>query len=143
MGVLTRELSALYAAYHAGEDVSAAAAADPVCGLCGVAAEQLAGDVLEQQAPTGSGRWPGRRRCWSCRRIVRARCSRIIAGAQSGDRVGCGVDRAAQGVKPASRHDAVHDVLAAWGVLLSRLSGQDDVVIGCRWPIGRRRRSKA
>ena len=50
MGVLMRELGALYGAYRAGRSGSAGAAAGAVRGLCGVAAGWLAGEVLEQQA---------------------------------------------------------------------------------------------
>ena len=82
MGVLIRELSALYGAYARGE-------ADPLPDLSVQYADYAVwqrkvdgrGDCCESRESTGSGRWRERRRCWSCRRIMRDRRSRIMPAA--------------------------------------------------------------
>ena len=77
MGVLIRELSALYGAF-AGE-------ADPLPELEMQYADYavwqrqwMEGEMLQQQASTGKRRWRERRRCWSCRRTMRGRRSRTM-----------------------------------------------------------------
>ena len=49
MGVLIREVAALYEAYSAGSRVAAGRVADSVCGLRAVAAGVAAGEELERQ----------------------------------------------------------------------------------------------
>ena len=56
-----------------------AAGLGAVCRLCGVAAAvDGRRDCCASRASTGSGRWRARRRCWSCRRIIRDRRSRSM-----------------------------------------------------------------
>ena len=139
MGVLIRELSALYGAFLRG-------AADPLPELPVQYADYavwqrqwLEGEVLEQQAAYWKRRWPARRRCWSCRRTSRARRSRTYAGALRWS--WCWPKQLTAGLKELSRrhgHDPVHDAAGGLGGLLARLSGQDDVVIGT--PMANRQR---
>ena len=84
MGVLFRELSALYAAFSDGRRVAAAGAADPVRGLrASGSASSCGARCWSGSSPTGGSGWRARRRCWSCRPTARARRCRRYRGARS------------------------------------------------------------
>ena len=140
MGVLVRELSALYDAYRSGD-------ADPLPPLAIQYADYAAwqrrgsaGASCKSRARTGSARWracAGAAGAADRSRASRAARSRRAAARWSSMRS----SRAAQGAEPASRYDAVHDAAGARGPRCSsRLSGQADVVVGT--PVANRTRAE-
>ena len=133
MGVLFRELAALYAAFARGRGVAAAAAAGAVRGLRRVAARAAAGRGAGAAAGVLEGRsWPARPSCWSCPRTARAppcRRSAARAGLRPAARGRCWSGwrrwRAREGAT------LYMVLLAAFQVLLSPLQrAADDVVVG-------------
>ena len=83
MGIFTNELSTLYGAFLRGE-------ADPLPELEVQYADYavwqrkwMEGEVCSSRRSTGRGRWRGRRRCWSCRRIMRGRQQQDYARGRS------------------------------------------------------------
>ena len=140
MGVLMKELSALYGAFVRGEDDPSAGAERAVCGLCGVAAEvdegeilQAAGGVLEE------GRWRERRQLLE----LPTDHARPAQQDYAGGIVELVLDEElTAGLKELSRRHGTTlymTLLAGWAALLGRLSGQEDVVIGT--PVANRGRS--
>ena len=125
MGVLTRELAALYAAF-ARRAVAAAAAADPVRRLRGLAARVAAGRGARRAARVLASAAGGRcRRCWSCRPTVRdppvPELSRRAASA-----VGCRRSSRAALQELSQREGATlfMTLLAAFQVLLPATAGR-------------------
>ena len=116
LGVLPRELGALYDAFRARRGRSAPAAAGAVRRLRGVAAALAArARSWRRRRTTGARRWPARRRCWSCPPTARARRGRTSRGASAGRGAGRGADRGAAG-RWAQRHGATlfMTLLAGW-----------------------------
>ncbi|WP_255352387.1 condensation domain-containing protein [Xanthomonas sp. MUS 060] len=81
--------------------------------------------------PTGARRCPAHRYCWSCPRTDRPRPARQDhAGAMLEVVIG---PQQAQALKALSQRHGLTmymTLLASWALLLARLSGQDDVVVG-------------
>ena len=139
IGVLMRELSALYAAFARGD-------ADPLAPLVVQYADYavwqrqwLAGErFCSGRRSTGRSSLRVRRCCWSCRRIMPRPAQADYAGAS----VEVGLDAPLTGELKAlsQRHGpTLHmTLLAGWAALLGRLSGQDEVVIGS--PVANRAR---
>ncbi|MBA2675550.1 non-ribosomal peptide synthetase, partial [Ramlibacter sp.] len=138
MGVLTQELSALYGAFVEGRD-------DPLDPLpiqyADYAAWQrrwLDGEVLQRQSDYWKQRLSGAPALLELptdrTRPAQQDYRGAVAGISLGAELSAGLKALAQ------RHGAtLHmTLLAAWAVLLGRLSGQDDVVIGT--PVANRTR---
>ena len=139
IGVLMRELAALYAAFGQGEPDPLPPLAHPVRRLRGLAARLAAGRGAGRSRPR-SGAHAGRRAgpagaadrpsapadAELCRRQRRA------AAAGRADGAGC--------ARLGRRHGTTlfMTLLAGWAALLARLSGQDDVVIGTPSPTASR-----
>ena len=124
-----------------GRARSASRAADPVRRLRGLAAAAgWTARCCSSRRSTGRRRWPARRSCWSCRPTI----ARPARQDFSGGLVGIELDaELTAGLKALSqRHGATlfMTLLAGWAAVLSRLSGQDDVVIGT--PTANRGRSE-
>ena len=131
MGVLHRELGALYAAFARGERRSAAAAAGAVRRLRRVAAPLGGGrGAARRRRSTGARRSPARRSCWSCPPTIRARRRQDFAGASLQVELDEALTAALKTL--AQRHGTTlfMTLLAGWAAVLARLSGQDDVVVG-------------
>ena len=81
IGVLVREVAALYKAYESGVESPLEELACAVCGLRCVAARvadwRSAGTAIGLLAASS---WLVHRRCWPCRRIIHVRECRIIMG---------------------------------------------------------------
>jgi hypothetical protein len=141
MGVLVRELSALYAAFAQGQP-------DPLPPLAVQYADYavwqrtwITGEVLRNASSTsGASTCQGRRPCWSCPPTGRVRRCRT-------SRRGPWTLRSTKTSRPASRRSRRRHgttlfmtLLASWAALLARLSGQSDVVIGT--PVANRHRAE-
>ena len=129
MGVLYRELGALYAAFARGEP-------DPLPPLPVQYADYAAwqrrwveGEVLEAQAEYWT-RDAGRRAgaAGAARPTIRARRGRTSPGRVAGRGAGRGADRGAEGAGQRHGTTLFMTLLAGWAAVLARLSGQDDVV---------------
>ena len=111
LGVLVRELAALYAP-HRGRAPPAAAAAGAVRRLRRLAARAgCAGDVLDGAArPTGGEQLAGRAgRCWSCRRPAAPGGAELPRRHRAGSPLGRGADgRRCAALAPRQRRHAVH-----------------------------------
>ena len=82
MGVLVRELAALYEAFRAGRPSPLPELPVQYADYAVWQREWLQGEVLERQLALLAGAAGGRAgRCWSCRRTVRARRCRRYRGA--------------------------------------------------------------
>ena len=141
MGVLIRELGALYRAYSQGE-----------AGLCcrrwpsnipimpsGSGAGWL-GTSFKRRASTGSALWRARRPCWSFPSTTAVLSSRTMPERSS--RWNWTTSLTA-GLKALSRRHGTTlfmTLLAGWAALLARLAGEDDVVIGT--PVANRARTE-
>ena len=133
MGVLVRELAALYAAFAAGRAVAAAASC-----RCSTpttrsgSASWLQGEVLERQLAYWRQQLAGRAaRCWSCPRTARARRCRRYRGARGAVRAAArAARRAARRWRRREGATLFMALLAAFQALLPRYTGQDDVVRG-------------
>ncbi|HYW07696.1 MAG TPA: condensation domain-containing protein, partial [Longimicrobium sp.] len=130
MGVLIRELSALYGAFRAGEP-------DPLAPLpvqyADYAAWQrrwIGGEVLEAHAEYWRGTLAGAPELLALP-TDRARPARVD---YSGGSVGVSLgEELAAGLRALSRRNGTTlfmTLMAGWAAVLSRLSGQDDVVVG-------------
>ena len=121
MGVLTRELGALYGAFRGG-------GADPLPALpvqyadyaCGSAAGWRA-RCCRRQAEYWKTRWRARRRCWSCRPTTRARRSRTIAARRAWSWTAAGLTAALKALAAAARATLFMTLLAGWAALLAAL----------------------
>ena len=80
MGVLMREVAALYAAYAAGTESPLAELEIQYADYAVWQREWLQGEVLEEQLEYWRRAVGGAPRCWSCRRTVRGRRCRAVAG---------------------------------------------------------------
>ena len=142
MGVLRRELGALYEAFHAGQALAAAGAAGPVRRLRRVAARVADGRGARAAARLleGAPRRARPRRS-SCRPTGRARRCTSHRGAAAPLRARRRSSRGALAAL-ARREGATlfMMLLAAFDVLLPRYTGQRDVVVGT--PIAGRTRAE-
>ena len=89
----------------------------------------LEGGALERGLSYWKEQLAGYRRGWSCRPTARPALQTF--GGEACSVTLCGVQVAA--LKQLSRDasiDAVHDAAGGFGMLLSRYSGQDDIVVG-------------
>ena len=130
MGVLMRELAALYEAFRAGRAVAAAGAAGAVRGLRGVAARVAAGRGAGGAARrTGASSWPARRA------LLELPTDRPRPAVQTYRGAPVPVQLAAELLRAGCRRWAGSEgatlfmtLLAAFQALLAPLRGQDDVV---------------
>ncbi|HEU0052346.1 MAG TPA: condensation domain-containing protein, partial [Longimicrobium sp.] len=130
MGVLTHEISALYAAFRAGEP-------DPLPPLPVQYADYAAwqrrwvgGDVLRRQAEYWKETLAGAPELLELPTDHARPARQDFAGASAGLAFG---EKLTAGLKALSQRQGTTlfmTVLAAWATVLSRLSGQEDVVIG-------------
>ena len=130
VGVLIKELSALYEAFSQGR-------ADPLAPLAVQYADYAAwqrgwleGSVGGEQVRYWQKALAERRRFWICLPIIRVLHSRIMLAPW----LGCALmPELSRRLKALSRRHGVTlymTLLAGWAAVLSRLSGQDEVVIG-------------
>ena len=121
MNILTREVSALYEAYAAGQESPLTRVADPVCGLCSVAARVAAGRSAGRAtgilAPTVSGSTGSAGVADGSSATGAAESSRGASAFPTGS----GVDGRLEAVEPARRSDAVHDVAGRLAVTAGAL----------------------
>ena len=139
LGILVREVAALYTAFRRGES-------DPLPPLEIQYADYaqwqrswLQGEELTRQFEfwkDASGGRAGAAR--TCRSTGRGRRCKAMPAARVPFVLSAGTDGRSAGVLAASRRDAVHDAALGLGLLLSRLRGQTDVVIGT--PVANRQR---
>ena len=100
----------------------------------------LPGEVLQGQLEYWKRHLQARLRCWSCRRIERGRRCRVIAVGSIevllGKELSTGLKELARGLDA-----TLYMVLyAGWSMVLSRLSGQEDIVLGT--PVANRQRAE-
>ncbi|HEX9939135.1 MAG TPA: amino acid adenylation domain-containing protein, partial [Longimicrobium sp.] len=130
MGVLTRELSALYAAFRRGEPDPLPALPVQYADYATWQRRWVEGDILRQQAEYWTATLAGAPELLELP-ADRPRPAQVDhAGAQLGVVLD---EELTAGLKAlARRHGATPfmTLLAGWAAVLSRLSGQDDVVIG-------------
>ncbi len=80
---------------------------------------------------TGASGSPARRRCWSCRPTGRGRrCRRYRGGVDASSCRARSLDAALRALAGARARRSFMVLLAAFQVLLARLAGQEDVVVG-------------
>ncbi len=141
IGVLVRELAALYGALAAGR----LALLPPSCRSStpttpSGSAAGCSGEVLEAQLAYWSASWPARRRRWSCRPTGRGPRSRASAAGACRWRSRPGWPDGWRPWAAAAASTLFMTLLAAFATLLSRYSGQDDVVVGA--PVANRDRAE-
>ena len=78
MGILARELGALYGAFSRGKENPLEPLGIQYPDYAAWQREWLRGSGCRSRASTGGRRWRMHRCCWSCRRIVRGRSSRVL-----------------------------------------------------------------
>ena len=143
MGVLMRELAALYARLPRGRGRRRSPALPVQYADYAVWQRALAGGRRPRRAssPTGGAASPARRGSWSCRRTGRGRRCSGQRGAHALLALRRRARRGAARPRPARGRDALHDPARRLPrPLLAPLRGQEDVVVGT--PIaGRRSRS--
>ena len=130
MGVLTHEISALYAAFRAASPIRSRRSRCSTPTTRRGSGSGWTARCCGGRRSTGRRRWPARPSCWSCPPTTRGRRGRISRAAG----VGIGLDEElTAGLKALSRRHGTTlfmTLLAGWATVLSRLSGQDDVVVG-------------
>ncbi|WP_261887413.1 non-ribosomal peptide synthetase [Vibrio aerogenes] len=141
MGIFTRELSALYRAFNRGEDSPLAPLTIQYGDYAAWQQTHLAGERLQQQQAYWSTQLKGIPECLS----LPASRPRPEYQDYSGATVSLNLDATlTNALKTLSRsHDCTlyMTLLSGWAALMSRLSGQDDVVIGS--PVAGRTRTEA
>ncbi|MCL2714513.1 MAG: amino acid adenylation domain-containing protein [Alphaproteobacteria bacterium] len=140
MAVLTRELSALYAASVRGED-------DPLPPLCVQYADYamwqrryLAGPLLQRQAAYWKEALAGAPALLTLPSDHERPLEPDYAGASVEVRLGAELSRSLQELSLRAGMTLHMTLLAAFALLLARLSGQDEVVIGS--PVANRQRAE-
>ena len=130
MGVFSRELRALYAAYRAGEASPLSPLAVQYADYAVWQRRWIAGEVLQKQAAY----WRGVLADAPVLLELPTDRARPALRDHRGGRVTLAFDaELTTGLKALSRRHGTtlfNTLLAAWGALLSRLSGQHDVVVG-------------
>ncbi|RVM81542.1 condensation domain-containing protein, partial [Sinorhizobium meliloti] len=138
MGVLVRELSSLYRAFEAGEDDPLPPLAIQYPDYAAWQRQWLSGERLQRQAQYWRDTLSGA----PARLALPTDRPRPAQQSFAGTSVPVVIDQAlTRGLKRLSRQHGTTlfmTVLAAWAAVLSRLSGQDDIVIGV--PTANRRR---
>ncbi|MDE3786069.1 amino acid adenylation domain-containing protein, partial [Sinorhizobium meliloti] len=138
MGVLVRELSSLYRAFEAGEDDPLPPLAIQYPDYAAWQRQWLSGERLQRQAQYWRDTLSGA----PARLALPTDRPRPAQQSFAGASVPVIIDEAlTRGLKRLSRQHGTTlfmTVLAAWAAVLSRLSGQDDIVIGV--PTANRRR---
>ncbi|MGR9475066.1 non-ribosomal peptide synthase/polyketide synthase [Rhizobium leguminosarum] len=138
MGVLVRELSSLYRAFEAGEDDPLPPLAIQYPDYAAWQRQWLSGERLQRQAQYWRDTLSGA----PARLALPTDRPRPAQQSFAGASVPVVIDQAlTRGLKRLSRQHGTTlfmTVLAAWAAVLSRLSGQDDIVIGV--PTANRRR---
>uniref|UniRef100_UPI0038576C5A amino acid adenylation domain-containing protein n=1 Tax=Rhizobium ruizarguesonis TaxID=2081791 RepID=UPI0038576C5A len=138
MGVLARELSSLYRAFEAGEDDPLPPLAIQYPDYAAWQRQWLSGERLQRQAQYWRDTLSGA----PARLALPTDRPRPAQQSFAGASVPVVIDQAlTRGLKRLSRQHGTTlfmTVLAAWAAVLSRLSGQDDIVIGV--PTANRRR---
>ncbi|HEU0055422.1 MAG TPA: amino acid adenylation domain-containing protein, partial [Longimicrobium sp.] len=130
MGVLTGELAALYAAHHEGRDADLPALPVQYADYAAWQRRWVEGEVLRAQSDYWAETLAG------APELLELPTDRPRAGRMdpAGARVGVELDEAlTAGLKSLAQRQGTTlfmTVLAGWAVVLGRLSGQDDVVIG-------------
>ena len=140
MGVLMREVAALYQGYSSGRQSAAGGVADPVCGLCGVAAEWLQGEVLEQQLAYWSEQLAGAPACWNLPTDRPRPAVQTFRGGRVRQSMS---EELSERLKELSRREGVTlfmTLLAAFQVLLGATAGRRTSVVGT--PIANRTRTE-
>ncbi|MES2939620.1 MAG: non-ribosomal peptide synthase/polyketide synthase, partial [Pseudomonadota bacterium] len=138
LGVLTRELSALYSAFSQGQDDPLPAMSIQYADYAAWQQQALGGEVLQRQKDYWAGRLGG------APVLLQLPTDRPRPAQQDplGASLAIALDKelTAQLKALGRRHGTtLHmTLLAAWGALLARLSGQDDIVIGT--PVANRTR---
>ncbi|HET7463026.1 MAG TPA: amino acid adenylation domain-containing protein, partial [Longimicrobium sp.] len=130
MGVFTRELGALYAAFHAGEP-------DPLPPLPIQYADYAVwqrrwvdGELLQAQADYWKATLAGAPELLELRTDHPRPARQDFAGASVGLEVGTGLTAGLKALSQRHGTTLFMTLLAAWSAVLGRLAGQDDVVIG-------------
>ncbi|API55157.1 non-ribosomal peptide synthetase (plasmid) [Rhizobium leguminosarum] len=130
MGVLVRELSSLYRAFEAGEDDPLPPLAIQYPDYAAWQRQWLSGERLQRQAQYWRDTLSGA----PARLALPTDRPRPAQQSFAGASVPVVIDRAlTRGLRRLSRQHGTTlfmTVLAAWAAVLSRLSGQDDIVIG-------------
>ena len=128
-GVLVRELTALYEAHLQGKPSVAARAAGAVRGLRRLAAAVAEARCSSSSSTTGEAARRAPLRRWSCPRTGPPRPSSPSAAPRSGRPLHAAV-RVAQRPASARASRPSWPLLAAFQLLLSRYSGQQDICVG-------------
>ena len=132
MGVLLRELGALYAAFvrRRGRSARRRCRSSTPTTRPGSAAWVEGERAGGAGRATGSGRSRARRSCWSCPTDRARPAKQDFAGASLDVELDEALTAALRALS--QRHGATlfMTLLAGWAAVLARLSGQDDVVIG-------------
>ena len=131
MGVLFRELSALYEAYREGRESPLPGAGGAVRRLRGVAARAAVGRAPGAAARrTGGSGWRARRSCWSCPRTIPARRCRRTGARRLPWSSPLELLERLQALGRSEGATLYMTVLAAFQVLLGKYAGSEDVVVG-------------
>ena len=139
MGIYFNELSSLYEAFRSRAAVAAAGAGHPICRLCRLAAASGSRErCWRNRSTTGATSSPGARRRWNCPRTGCARRSRPTAGPSRWRSCLRSLTLALRELSRREGASMFMTLLAGFNLLLSRLAGQEDVVVGSP-SAGRRR----
>ncbi|MGN7964339.1 condensation domain-containing protein, partial [Brucella sp. 22210] len=140
LGVMMRELNVLYAAYAAGDEDPLPALAVQYADYAAWQRQWLSGDVLAEQA----GWWRDNLSGAPSLLELPLDHPRPVVQDYRGGRIDFALDAdLTTGLKGLSRRYGVTlfmTLLAAWSVVLSRLSGQEEVIVGT--PVANRRRAE-
>ena len=83
MGVLVKEVAALYEVYRRGEQSPLPELEIQYADFAVWQREWLQGEVLDAELSYWKNNWPTRPRCWSCRPIVHDRAWRVFVAQRS------------------------------------------------------------
>ena len=141
MGVLTREMGELYAAFSQGRATPLPELALHYVDFAVWQRGWLRGAVLAtDSSPTGRAIWPARRRCWICRPTGRGRRCRASVAAAMRSASGAPVTDALRALSRATGATLFMTLEAAFAAVLARYGDQEDIVIGT--PIANRHRAE-
>ena len=140
MGVLVREVGALYEAYRQGAPAPLAELPIQYADYAVWQREWMQGAVLDKQLSYWRGQLAGRRLSLNCPQTARVPPARVSAGRAGAFRLGAELSNELQALSRREGATLFMTLLTAWQILLSRYSGQTDICVGA--PIAGRTRAE-